>query len=117
MEDMVKHLCKSISSGKTGSDGLELVGGNEKSGNLLLHGRPVCDDGWDLPAADVACRMLGFEGAEEKTTNSHFGIVEDDFLMDDFKCGGRRQVSGTAALIARIYSVISMRGRGLYVSR
>ena len=88
MKDMVKHLRKSISSGKTGSDGLELVGGNEKSGNLLLHGRPVCDDGWDLPAADVACRMLGFEGAEEKTTNSHLGIVDDDFLMDDFKCGG-----------------------------
>ena len=32
--------------------------------------------------------MPGFEGAYEKTTNSHFGIVEDDFLMDDFKCGG-----------------------------
>ena len=75
MEEKIKHLRKS--SGKTDAAGLELVGRNENSGNLLLYGRPVCDDGWDLPAAGVACRMLGFEGAEEKTTNSHFGIVEE----------------------------------------
>ena len=88
MQDTIKHLRRSVTAEKDGWQGAELVGGTERSGNLYLHGRPVCDDGWDLPAARVACRMLGFYGAEEKTTNSHFGVVEDNFLVDDVKCSG-----------------------------
>eukprot|EP00092_Neocalanus_flemingeri_P008007 GFUD01008639.1.p1 GENE.GFUD01008639.1~~GFUD01008639.1.p1 ORF type:complete len:196 (+),score=57.25 GFUD01008639.1:37-624(+) len=88
MEDTIKILRKSIAANNGGFNGIELVGGNEKSGNILVHGRPVCDDEWQLPAAEVACRMLGFEGAEEKTTHSHFGEVSENFIMDDVKCGG-----------------------------
>ena len=88
MEETITNLRKSILNNRKSSEGIVLVGGKEKSGNLLLHGRPVCDDGWELPAADVACKMLGFPGAEEKTTNSHFGLVSDNFLMDDVVCAG-----------------------------
>ena len=70
-------------------EGVQLVGGDSSSGNILVHGRPVCDDGWDHAAADVVCRMLSFKEAKEKTTNSRFGLVEEDFLMDDVKCSGQ----------------------------
>ena len=69
--------------------GVQLVGGDSLSGNILVHGRPVCDDGWDHAAAHVVCRMLGFKEAKEKTTNSRFGLVEENFLMDDVKCSGQ----------------------------
>lgn len=33
----------------------------------------VCDDGWDKKDGDVACRMLGFRGAEEVYRMARFG--------------------------------------------
>ena len=43
-----------------GSVVLELAGGEDDSqGEVLLHGQPVCSDGWDERDATVACKMLG----------------------------------------------------------
>ena len=55
-----------------------LAGGSSPgTGNVMVKydGRwgSVCDDGWDLNAATVACRSLGFTGALGHTTNSYFG--------------------------------------------
>ena len=38
MEETIQNLRKSIYANNKGSNGVELVGGNEKSGNVLLHG-------------------------------------------------------------------------------
>ena len=47
------------------------------SGNVLIRDGHtwgyICDDGWDLDAAHVVCRMLGFKYAQGFTPNSFFG--------------------------------------------
>jgi len=63
-------------------------GYEENEGNVMVNGRPVCDDYWNDEAAMVICRMLGYlEG--EATYESEFGDVdEDDFILDDVQCTG-----------------------------
>jgi len=70
-------------------DEVRLQGGLTSSeGNVLVRGRPVCDDGWGQNEADVVCRSLGYSGGSA-TTNSRFGIAPGgDFGMDDVKCQG-----------------------------
>ena len=55
-----------------------------------LRNRPVCDDGWNNTSARVACRVLGYRGGVA-TNKSRFGSVEDNFIMDNVKCGGEEQ--------------------------
>jgi len=66
-------------------------GFEENEGNVMINGRPVCDDDWNDEAATVVCRMLGYlEG--EATYESEFGDVdEDDFILDDVQCTGDEQ--------------------------
>ena len=59
---------------------MSLVGGlSSAEGNVLVNGRPVCDDYWSQQAASVICRMMGFTMGGQATTNSHFGSVTTDF--------------------------------------
>ena len=60
----------------------------EGEGNLMIYGRPVCDDGFTLMNAHVACRELGYEGALIFTTESAFGRTSSSFAMDDVRCNG-----------------------------
>ena len=53
--------------------------------HLTVQGQPVCDDHWGIEDAHVACRMMGYLGAEAAVM---YGTVPDDFLMDDVQCGG-----------------------------
>ena len=48
------------------------------------------DDHWDARDAQVVCRMLGFvkDAHNIATTNSKFGRVSTDFIMDDVMCDG-----------------------------
>jgi hypothetical protein len=46
----------------------------------------VCDDGWDLDDAEVACRQMGFRGASEALQS--FGGGADPIWLDDLTCGG-----------------------------
>merc|ERR1712212_445773 len=70
---------------------VELVGGSgPQEGNILVWGRPVCDDGhpdFGAQTAQVVCRMLGYYGGEY-TPHSHFGDVSADFAMDEVQCTG-----------------------------
>ena len=59
-------------------------------GTLMVGGRPVCDDLWSEEDAKVVCRELGF-GDKTKAlaiTNSKFGSVSSDFLIDNVECKG-----------------------------
>ena len=53
-------------------------GGKEKSsGNVFVYHRNmwglVCDDEWDIAAATVVCKQLGFDRALSHTTYGYFG--------------------------------------------
>lgn len=48
----------------------------------------VCDDGFTLIDATVACRQLGFEGAISALSDSPFGPATLPFNLDDVACTG-----------------------------
>ena len=48
----------------------------------------ICDDYWDLRDAHVACRMLGYPGAQSALTGGFFGPGEAGILLDDVECIG-----------------------------
>ena len=48
----------------------------------------VCDDFFDLEDANVACRQLGFGGAEDFHYFSEFGSGNGIFWLDDLGCDG-----------------------------
>ena len=60
----------------------------EGEGNLMIYGRPVCDDGFTLTAGHVACWELGYRGALNVTYGSAYGLTSSDFAMDDVLCYG-----------------------------
>ncbi|XP_029113697.1 HHIP-like protein 1 [Scleropages formosus] len=75
---------------------LRLVGNNEDRHNqgrveVYIGGEwgTVCDDRWDIRAAEVVCRQLGFQRALRATTKAEFG--EGTHLpihLDDVQCLG-----------------------------
>ncbi|KAI8520995.1 hypothetical protein Bbelb_007490 [Branchiostoma belcheri] len=72
---------------------IRLVGGSgdhEGRVEVFLNGQwgTVCDDGWSLNEADVACRQLGFSRAERATTGASFGQGTGRIWMDDVSCSG-----------------------------
>ena len=48
----------------------------------------VCDDGWDLNDANVACRMLGLPSATHAWDSAHFGQGSGSIALDDVSCYG-----------------------------
>ncbi|XP_078659335.1 scavenger receptor cysteine-rich domain superfamily protein-like [Branchiostoma floridae x Branchiostoma belcheri] len=48
----------------------------------------VCDDAWQQADGDVACRQLGFPGAERVTTEASFGQGTGPIWLDDVECSG-----------------------------
>ena len=73
---------------------LRLIGGdNAREGSLqICHNedwRHVCDDHWDKTDADVACRQLGYPGAQRETILSEFvSLISVDYWLDDVECTG-----------------------------
>ena len=76
------------SKSQTPSDpnSLTLVGNRSAEGILLLMKLPICDDGWDIEAAHVACRQLGFSRALQATQTNQ--ASSDEFSLDEVKCRG-----------------------------
>jgi len=62
--------------------------GSVNSGNVMVDGKPVCDDEWGLEDGAVVCRQLGFPGVERVTKESEFGTVSSTFSMDNVRCQG-----------------------------
>jgi hypothetical protein len=81
-----------LSSNISNSDSLTLSGhrgpqGVLAAGILLMGQRPICDDGWGMAAAHVACRQLGFQRALEATVENCVGV--DVFALDEVRCRGQ----------------------------
>jgi len=76
--------------GRYGTSNVELIGGKRSNeGNVLVGGKPVCDDLWDPSDAKVVCKMLGFSPTSAHATSlSKFGQVEESFIMDNVQCQG-----------------------------
>ncbi|NXM36729.1 CD6 protein, partial [Oxyruncus cristatus] len=51
----------------------------------------VCDDGWDVPDADVVCRQLRCGHAVSVRGNSAFGRGHGPILRDELGCGGHER--------------------------
>eukprot|EP00118_Oscarella_pearsei_P005268 m.24021 g.24021 ORF g.24021 m.24021 type:complete len:1002 (+) comp28562_c0_seq2:1525-4530(+) len=48
----------------------------------------VCDDGWSLSDAKVACRQLGFSDADLAATRASYGPGNGTILMSQVRCQG-----------------------------
>ena len=48
----------------------------------------VCDDGWDINDAHVACRQLGFRGASYQYQAAKYGEGTGKIWLDDVECNG-----------------------------
>jgi len=72
------------------SDGTQVTlqrGSRPGEGNVFINGQPVCDDAWDDTDAGVVCRQLGYSSGSS-TTQSTYGSVPTNFIMDDVNCDG-----------------------------
>ena len=49
----------------------------------------VCDDGWGETESNVACRQLGFIGANATRKEAYFGRGSGPILLDGVQCTGK----------------------------
>jgi len=68
---------------------MELHGGTgDNEGQVFFGNRPVCDNNWDIEDANLVCKLLGFQTAVIATKSSEFGLVPQNFIMDNVHCLG-----------------------------
>lgn len=48
----------------------------------------VCDDFWDLTDANVVCKQLGFEGADEAYIGGTVPVAGAAYYLDNLNCTG-----------------------------
>ena len=76
---------------------IRLVNGSGPyEGRLEIHHKgewgTVCDDGFSIESADVACRQLGYKkGALSYLKHAAFGRGDGKIWLDDMKCTGEEE--------------------------
>ena len=86
------YSVSNLTSSLTAPHNIRLEGGSfPHEGNIMVNGRPVCDDDWGLVEADVACKQLGYSGAETFTKESRYGPTSSEFAMDQVNCDGTEE--------------------------
>ena len=78
---------------------VRLIGGsNDAEGRVeVLNGGSwgtICDNSWDLRAARVVCRMLGFDGALDAPGSARFGQGSGPISLVYVSCDGTEDNSG-----------------------
>lgn len=48
----------------------------------------VCSEGWDWPAAHVACRTLGFGGVDALSMTADYGLGRNQIWLSHVRCNG-----------------------------
>lgn len=72
---------------------LRLRGGlhvNEGQLEIFLNDQwgTICDKGWSLQDATVACKQLGFPGALNATHGAFYGVGDGEIWLDEIRCTG-----------------------------
>ncbi|XP_078088984.1 scavenger receptor cysteine-rich domain-containing protein DMBT1-like [Mustelus asterias] len=85
--------CKHAGVTCSGPVPIRLVNGtNICSGRVEVYHKSiwgtVCDNGWDVNAANVVCRMLNCGTALSATKGAYYGEGTDDILLDNVRCKG-----------------------------
>ena len=75
----------------------------------MVYGQPVCDDGFNIDIAHVACKELGYFGAVSYIgdgVRSPYGSPSPDFAMDNVQCEGteERLLDCTHSKVRKIFS-------------
>eukprot|EP00058_Branchiostoma_floridae_P016456 XP_002601944.1 hypothetical protein BRAFLDRAFT_86428 [Branchiostoma floridae] len=89
-----RHNCgHEEDAGVVCNQSIRLVGGSEDHDGrveVFYDGQwgTVCDDGWSLDDAEVACRQLGFPVAERETSEASFGQGTGPIWLDEVSCSG-----------------------------
>ena len=60
----------------------------DSDGELVVRGRVVCDDMWDINDANVACRMMGYSQADSAPMQINLPYSSPDFILDNVDCAG-----------------------------
>lgn len=69
-------------------ENFELRNGTRASeGNVYLNGQPICHNHWNTEDASIVCSVLGYDFGEA-TNSSTFGVVPNNFIMDEVDCTG-----------------------------
>jgi len=71
--------------------GPTLPTGGSREGNVFVGGKPVCDDGWNMLAANTICKDISggsWLRAKKIYKNSHYGQVSGNFSMTQVVCSG-----------------------------
>ncbi|KAJ7424944.1 CD6 molecule [Willisornis vidua] len=93
---MPEDIPEFLSSSSTDPGALRLADGRSRcEGRVELEKQgmwgTVCDDGWDIPDADVVCRQLRCGHAVRVHGNSAFGRGRGPILRDELGCDGHER--------------------------